>query len=75
MVKHNIFVTAICMTLDPFRGWLHWANAGHPPAYLRGVNGAVTALPATTVLLGALDGREFSADQRTIDCVLHRRHI
>jgi hypothetical protein len=67
MVKHNIFVTAVCMTLDPYRGVMHWSNAGHPPAYLRGVNGAVTQLPSTTVLLGALDPREFAADQRTIE--------
>jgi len=67
MVKHNIFVTAICMTLDPYQGKLHWANAGHPPAYLRGANGAVTQLPSTTVLLGALDPREFVADPRTIE--------
>lgn len=67
MVKHNIFVTAVCMTLDPNRGIMHWANAGHPPAYLRGVNGTVTQLPSTTVLLGALDPREFAADQRTIE--------
>jgi serine phosphatase RsbU (regulator of sigma subunit) len=67
MVKHNIFVTALCLTLDPYEGKLHWANAGHPPAFLRGANGAVTQLPATAVLLGALDSREFIADPKTME--------
>jgi sigma-B regulation protein RsbU (phosphoserine phosphatase) len=67
MVKHNIFVTALCLTLDPCQGKLYWANAGHPPGFLRGANGVVTSLPATSVLLGALDGGEFSADQRSIE--------
>lgn len=67
MVKHNIFVTAVCMTLDPYQGKLHWANAGHPPAYMRGANGVVTQLSSTAVLLGALDPTEFTPDQRTIE--------
>lgn len=65
MVKHNIYVTAMCITLDPYLGRLFWANAGHPPAFLRGANGVVADLAATTVLLGALDASEFSADQQS----------
>lgn len=67
MVRHNIFVTALCVSLDPYLGKLHWANAGHPPAFLRGINGAVKSLPATTVLLGALPPDEFAANERTIE--------
>ena len=67
MVKHNIFVTAMCMTLDPYAGKLYWANAGHPPAFMLGANGAVMTLAATAVLLGALDGQEFSPDQHVIE--------
>jgi hypothetical protein len=67
MTKHNIFVTALCVTLDPQLGRLHWANAGHPPAFLRGANGVVTQLPATSVLLGALDHRDFIADAKTTE--------
>jgi sigma-B regulation protein RsbU (phosphoserine phosphatase) len=67
LVKHNIFATALCLTLDPNKGVLHWSNAGHPPGYLRGANGGVTKLEATAVLLGALDAQEFNADQRTIE--------
>lgn len=67
MVKHNIFVTALAVTLDPYLGKLHWANAGHPPAFLRGANGVVTQFASTTVLLGALDAREFAPDQKTME--------
>ncbi|MHC4776780.1 MAG: PP2C family protein-serine/threonine phosphatase [Planctomycetota bacterium] len=35
MVKHNIYATAIAVTLDPYVGEVCWANAGHPPAFLR----------------------------------------
>ncbi len=67
LVKHNIYASALCMTLDPYLGKLHWANAGHPPAFLRGVNGVVTPMPATAVLLGALSPEEFTAEQRTME--------
>ncbi len=67
MSRHTIFVTAFCITIDPYLGKLHWANAGHPPGYLRGANGAVTTLPATTVLLGALDAAEFTPEQKTME--------
>jgi sigma-B regulation protein RsbU (phosphoserine phosphatase) len=67
LAKHTIFGTALCMTIDPYLGKLHWANAGHPPGFLRGANGVVTHLPATTVLLGALNAAEFVPDQKTIE--------
>jgi hypothetical protein len=67
MARHTIFVTALCITIDPYAGKLHWASAGHPPAFMRGANGVVTRLPATTLLLGAVDSNEFAADQKTIE--------
>lgn len=65
MSRHNIYATAICTTVDPYLGQLHWANAGHPPAYLRGANGVVTSMPATTVLLGAMPPDEFDGAGRS----------
>lgn len=67
LARHTIFGTALCVTIDPYLGKLHWASAGHPPAFLRGANGVVTHLPATTVLLGALNSTEFTSDQKTIE--------
>lgn len=67
MSRHTIFASALCITVDPYLGKLHWANAGHPPAFLRGANGAVTPLEATTVLLGAMDSSEFTADPKSME--------
>jgi sigma-B regulation protein RsbU (phosphoserine phosphatase) len=53
--------------LDPYIGELRWANAGHPPAFLRGANGVATELRSTAVLLGALTPDEFTAAQEKID--------
>ncbi|MCZ6835603.1 MAG: PP2C family protein-serine/threonine phosphatase [Planctomycetota bacterium] len=62
MVKHNIYATAACVTLDPYLSELRWAAAGHPPGFLRQVSGAVVTLEATTVVLGALSDEEFSTE-------------
>jgi hypothetical protein len=66
LAHHDIFATAACFMLDPYLSRLSYANAGHPPAYLRGANGVVTTLGATTYLLGATGGDEFTANQRVI---------
>ena len=63
MVRHNIYATATCVCIDPYEGELTWANAGHPPAFLRGVNGAVKELQATAVVLGALGDDDFNPAQ------------
>ena len=67
MARHTIYVTALCIMVDPYSGKLHWASAGHPPAFLRGANGVVKRLSATTVLLGAVEASEFAPDQKTIE--------
>jgi len=67
LVKHNIFVTAMCLTLDPHEGILQYANAGHPPAFLRGANGKVTDLASTTALLGAVEEEEFGVEQQIVE--------
>ncbi len=63
--RHNIFATAISMSLDPYTGELAWASAGHPPIFLRREEGAVKELKATTVVLGALPDSEFTPAQQT----------
>jgi serine phosphatase RsbU (regulator of sigma subunit) len=67
MARHNIYATAACCTIDPYLGQLHWASAGHPPAYLRGVNGVIRNLNATTVPLGAVESDPFDPDQQDIE--------
>lgn len=67
MVRHNIYATAICLTLDPYVGELRWCSAGHPPGFLRGVNGVVQELLATTVVLGALGDGDFDTDEKSVE--------
>jgi hypothetical protein len=67
LATHDIFATAACFMLDPYLSRLTMANAGHPPAYLRGANGVVTSLQATTYMLGAMGATDFSAQQRVIE--------
>lgn len=65
LVKHNIYATAACATIDPYLSELRWAAAGHPPGFLRQVSGSVASLEATTVVLGALADDEFATDLTT----------
>ncbi len=67
MVKHNIFATAVCLTLDPGKGELRWASAGHPPVLLRGANGVIRQMDSTTLLLGALGEDEFDAGEQSLE--------
>ena len=67
LIKHDIYATAACLTLDPYLGELSWANAGHPPGFLRGANGVIRELAATTMVLGAQGDPDFRADPETID--------
>ncbi|MEE9128588.1 MAG: PP2C family protein-serine/threonine phosphatase [Phycisphaerales bacterium] len=69
MARHNIYATAIILQLDPYAGEIRWASAGHPPAFLRGVNGVVRQLPATGVVLGALADEEFEAPDKSMELV------
>jgi serine phosphatase RsbU (regulator of sigma subunit) len=65
--RHNIYATAACVEIDPYLARARWSSAGHPPGYLRGVNGIITDLSATAVLLGAHDPDEFDAGQEATD--------
>lgn len=51
----GIYATAICLQLDGVKRELRWANAGHPPAYIRSPEGPLEPLPATATMLGVLD--------------------
>jgi len=69
----GMFVTAVYAVLDPAKGELTFANAGHnPPLWLR-ADGTVEKLTRTTIALGILAAPDVT--QRTIpiqpgECVL-----
>ena len=59
LADHSLYVTAVCIRVDPATDQLHYASAGHPPSYIRASDGTLHELPATTWLLGATDNAHF----------------
>jgi len=66
LAKHNIYATALVMRFDPQRDELTYANAGHPPAFLRTAGGLIEQLDSTAPLLGVFERRVYHPDPRTI---------
>jgi serine phosphatase RsbU (regulator of sigma subunit) len=66
MADHALFVTAICLRVDPTSQVVDYASGGHPPAYLRTADGFVHELPATTYLLGAEMDSAFDPGQSQV---------
>jgi len=66
LAPHSVYVTALCMRIDPYSHILEFANAGHPPAFLRAVNGTIDQLNSTTFVLGAVGARDFKPEPRAI---------
>ena len=64
--SHSVYATALFMRIDPARGVLSWASAGHPPAFLRAVDGTIDRLDSTTLVLGATRGEDFDATEREV---------
>ncbi len=63
LAKHSIYATAVCMRVDKDRGVVEYASGGHPPAFIRGVDGSLQDLAPTTFVLGACAEGDFDACQ------------
>ncbi|MBL4698706.1 MAG: serine/threonine-protein phosphatase, partial [Phycisphaerales bacterium] len=44
LAKHSIYATAVCLRVDHDRGIVEYASGGHPPAFIRGVDGSLRDL-------------------------------
>lgn len=64
LASHSVYATALCLRLDPNEGTLAWASAGHPPAFLRAVDGTLDRLDSTTLVLGACLGSDFEHNEQ-----------
>ncbi len=64
--SHSVYVTAFCVRADAERGVLEYASGGHPPAFVRGVDGTVEQLDSTSFVLGACAAVDFEAEPRTL---------
>jgi serine phosphatase RsbU (regulator of sigma subunit) len=63
LANHSVYATALCVQVDPARGQLRYASGGHPPAFLRTVDGRFDRLDSTAFVLGACFGDDFDANE------------
>lgn len=66
LARHSVYATALCVRVDPLRDELEYASAGHPPGFVRGIDGTVERLDSTTFVLGVTTGQDFEAGPRTV---------
>ncbi len=67
LAKHSIYATAVCIRADYKRGKIEYASGGHPPAFIRGVDGTLEDLDPTTFVLGACADDDFESGQIEVD--------
>lgn len=67
LAKHSIYATAVCIRVNCETGKLGYASGGHPPAFIRGIDGSLRDLDPTTFVLGACSERDFESGQIEID--------
>ncbi len=65
--KHSIFATAVCFRIESTAGRLIYASGGHPPAFIRGIDGTLRDLDPTSFVLGACSDRDFDPAERVVD--------
>ncbi|MFG0257564.1 MAG: PP2C family protein-serine/threonine phosphatase [Phycisphaerales bacterium JB043] len=63
--RHSVYATALCLRVDPRASRIGWASGGHPPAFLRGVDGTLTELGSTALVLGAVTGGDFDPGEES----------
>lgn len=66
LATHSVYATAICVRIDPNLDTLEWSSGGHPPAFVRSVDGSVDRLEATSLVLGVNRGAEFQPQQQSM---------
>jgi len=75
LASHSVYVTALCIRVDCATNALEYASGGHPPAFLRAVDGTIHELPSTAFVLGACADVDFNSDEATLrmtpgDCLI-----
>ncbi len=67
LATHSVYATALCIRVDTSTDTLRWASAGHPPAFIRAVDGTIDRLDSTTLVLGACRGDDFQPAERAMN--------
>lgn len=66
LARHSVYASALCVQVDPNTDTLRWASAGHPPAFVRAVDGRVDRLNSTAFLLGVCRVEDFVPGEESI---------
>lgn len=66
LARHSVYATSLVMRFDPAKQAVTWASAGHPPAFLRAVDGTVRHMESTTIVLGATKGEHFESVEESL---------
>ncbi len=66
LATHSVYATALCLRADPTRQTLAYASGGHPPAFLRTVDGRLEQLDSTAFVLGACSDEDFEPGERVV---------
>ncbi|MBC7771691.1 MAG: serine/threonine-protein phosphatase [Pyrinomonadaceae bacterium] len=59
LANHSIYATALCLRIDTAHNSIEFASGGHPPAFLRAVDGTIEQLGSTSFVLGAAAADDF----------------
>ncbi len=65
LADHSVFVTALCMRVLPDQSIIQYASGGHPPAFIKTIDGRLDDLESTTFVLGVLDADKFNSEQES----------
>jgi serine phosphatase RsbU (regulator of sigma subunit) len=66
LANHSVYATALCIRVDTRNDILEYASGGHPPPFLRAVDGTIQELESTSFVLGACADPDFDAAPRAI---------
>ncbi len=66
LAVHSVYATALCVRVDPRLDILEWASGGHPPAFVRTVDGRLERLDSTSFVLGACHGEDFDDGRKSM---------
>lgn len=67
LAKHSIFATAVCFKINADTGEIRYASGGHPPSFIRGIDGTLRELDPTSFVLGACPDADFDPGERTVE--------
>ncbi len=66
LATHSVYVTGLCVRVRTSTNELDFASGGHPPAFLRAVDGSIEELGSTALVLGAAHDDDFEPDPITL---------